>query len=408
MCNDEQELTGAVEKLRIDAEPRPEHRDALRRRMLAAFQETQPSAAGPARAGRARGTWRSLMHIRLMQASAAAIAAACLVAAIVLWPGGKAGVALAEVRRSVEQARTACFQLSWYRDGQAEASGPAKWREPGLLRWEVPGAVTIYHWNEGKFLTLMTEAKTAHAATIEEMENPYHRDWIRNLKESIGSDSAEEVGHKEIAGREARGWRFKDDDGTCTVWADAETGQLLRADFESGNSRMVMTEFVLNQPLDEDTFSLTPPAGYSITRAEFRRSEPSEKDLVLLLRVWAMGNGDVFPDKLDPAAFSAAAAKVNWSRLGIRSQQEGQEASNAISRAFWLMYTLHERTYVGGGVKLGDAAKPILWHRPKGKQTYRVIYGDLSVKDVAPEDLPKKSAAGTGEADGAEPGPGGG
>ena len=45
--------------------------------------------------------------------------------------------------------------------------------------------------------------------------------------------------------------------------------------------------------------------------------------------------------------------------------------------------------YVGNGVKLGNAESPICWYRPDDSETYRVIYGDLSVKDVAPEDLPK-------------------
>jgi hypothetical protein len=45
--------------------------------------------------------------------------------------------------------------------------------------------------------------------------------------------------------------------------------------------------------------------------------------------------------------------------------------------------------YAGNGVKLGEADKAIFWYRPEGSETYRVIYGDLSVKDVAQENLPK-------------------
>ena len=45
--------------------------------------------------------------------------------------------------------------------------------------------------------------------------------------------------------------------------------------------------------------------------------------------------------------------------------------------------------YAGTGVKLGDAETAILWYRPQGSHTYHVIYGDLSIADVAPEDLPK-------------------
>ena len=44
--------------------------------------------------------------------------------------------------------------------------------------------------------------------------------------------------------------------------------------------------------------------------------------------------------------------------------------------------------YVGEGAKLGDSESPVLWWQPKSADTYRVVYGDLSVKDVAPEDLP--------------------
>jgi len=45
--------------------------------------------------------------------------------------------------------------------------------------------------------------------------------------------------------------------------------------------------------------------------------------------------------------------------------------------------------YVGKGVEFGDANTAVFLYRPKGSKTYRVIYGDLSVKDVAPDNLPK-------------------
>jgi hypothetical protein len=45
--------------------------------------------------------------------------------------------------------------------------------------------------------------------------------------------------------------------------------------------------------------------------------------------------------------------------------------------------------YRGQGVKLGEADKAIFWYRPKDSATYRVIYGDLHVEDVAPANLPE-------------------
>jgi len=44
--------------------------------------------------------------------------------------------------------------------------------------------------------------------------------------------------------------------------------------------------------------------------------------------------------------------------------------------------------YAGKDVKFGDADTAIFWYRPQGSATYRVIYGDLHVADVAPENLP--------------------
>ena len=46
-----------------------------------------------------------------------------------------------------------------------------------------------------------------------------------------------------------------------------------------------------------------------------------------------------------------------------------------------------EWDYVGKGVKLGQADEPVFWHRPAGSEKCRVIYGDLSIKEVSPEML---------------------
>jgi hypothetical protein len=45
--------------------------------------------------------------------------------------------------------------------------------------------------------------------------------------------------------------------------------------------------------------------------------------------------------------------------------------------------------YVGEDVKLGDANTPVCWWKAPSSKTYRVVYGDLSIRDVKPDDLPK-------------------
>jgi hypothetical protein len=44
--------------------------------------------------------------------------------------------------------------------------------------------------------------------------------------------------------------------------------------------------------------------------------------------------------------------------------------------------------YLGKGVRLGDGDRIVCWYRLKDSPMYRVVYGDLSARDVLPEDLP--------------------
>jgi hypothetical protein len=77
----------------------------------------------------------------------------------------------------------------------------------------------------------------------------------------------------------------------------------------------------------------------------------------------------------------ADAARLDW------SQEEGHRST--LGCAF--IEQLPEGSdyqYVGEDVQFGDAEKAVCWYKPIGSRTYRVVYGDLSVRDVAPEDLP--------------------
>ena len=74
------------------------------------------------------------------------------------------------------------------------------------------------------------------------------------------------------------------------------------------------------------------------------------------------------------------------------SEQKGTEICMSFAKGMLFHQILESQgqwKYAGAGVKLGDANTAIFWYQPKDSATYRVIYGDLSVKDVAPENLPK-------------------
>jgi hypothetical protein len=45
--------------------------------------------------------------------------------------------------------------------------------------------------------------------------------------------------------------------------------------------------------------------------------------------------------------------------------------------------------YAGTGVTLGESSKAICWWKPKDSATYRVVYGDMKMKDLSPSDVGK-------------------
>ena len=44
--------------------------------------------------------------------------------------------------------------------------------------------------------------------------------------------------------------------------------------------------------------------------------------------------------------------------------------------------------YLGKGVRLGNGDRIVCWYKLKSTGTYRAVYGDLTVNDVTPADLP--------------------
>ena len=143
----------------------------------------------------------------------------------------------------------------------------------------------------------------------------------------------------------------------------------------------------------------------------------TEKDMVEHLRLMAEYYNNLFPDRYDQAASEfdkvvrgravpawlptneeAEAVERKPERYRTPAQKKMGEAT---LHYIWsglnlgpFRHFIRDHTvegtwqYLGKGVKLGDKNAIVCWYKLKGAITYRVVYGDLSVKDVAPEDLP--------------------
>jgi hypothetical protein len=60
-----------------------------------------------------------------------------------------------------------------------------------------------------------------------------------------------------------------------------------------------------------------------------------------------------------------------------------------------LLTSQNDSHYVGAGVKLGTPDRPIFWYKPSGADKYRVIYADLSIKEMSADEVKKLPGSGS-------------
>lgn len=234
-----------------------------------------------------------------------------------------------------------------------------------------------------------------------------------------------ELGPREIDGRRVCGLRVALDDREADFWIDTQSRQIVRfleptaAEYDPENDPVakkpvhpdseadaqeikgwMWTDIVYDVPLDEAQYVLTPPADYEVKRIKFRR--PTEKDLVEWLEVFAHVRGGTFPDNENPPLSEGdeftklndkpADQRTTWEEKYLReSIREDDIPIKGGNRSVVVLFRFKYRDtwhYHGKGVKLGKANSAVCWYRPEGSKLYRVIYGDLSVRDVRQEDLP--------------------
>jgi hypothetical protein len=242
-----------------------------------------------------------------------------------------------------------------------------------------------------------------------------------------------------------------------TLWADPQTARPIRIEvgmeMGAGGTVLVMSNFCYDVDLDPSLFSLDPPEGYMFQTMEM--TMPVEADLFTTLRAIAEHNNGMFPAKLamteevmkalmpphNPAmnadmtaAAEAAMRKIIEKHGGEEAMKarygkdkkfppeimaeitaEAQKATKSITQkqsqedmktrlplqqkllqgvTFYMMLkSANDPHYVGGGVKLGTPDCPILWYKPTDADKYRVIYADLSVKDLTADEVKQLPAA---------------
>jgi outer membrane lipoprotein-sorting protein len=396
MFKDESEFRKIVNQLKIDTGPNPKHHENLRRQVLSVFNEIgQQSSSRIIVFQKLR---RTIMKSPVTKIAAAAVIIIAVLIGLHFFSDSISitSTAYAEV---VERLRNA-LTMTYTSNGTTEIE--IAFKKPGYMRTTMPGDyVTVIDWTQGKGLsTLPTRKQFIEMEMSNLPHNPAQQQFniIEKLR-TLPERADEELGTREIDSRVLQGFRVTEEDVINTVWIDPQTHDLVRVETEFINApgmNVVMTDFQFDVELDDSLFSLTPPEGYTRLEVQADVSGVTEQDLIEYLRAWSSWTKDgTFPPTLNPMELQKVSMEMEQQgKFGDGQTSEQQRKRDAMTMYRGIMFLTQlpvesNWRYTGEDVKFGDANSAIFWYRPKGSETYRVIYGDLSVKDVEHENLPK-------------------
>ncbi len=263
-----------------------------------------------------------------------------------------------------------------------------------------PEAVSVIDLQDGRILVMDKSKKEAQYITLKGLPSmSNYLDHLKNIFVTLQESphfTTEDLGVQQVDGREAVGFRAKHPKIDIVLWADAKTGLPIRIESKEGQLDVVCKNMQFDVPIGEEMFSMEPPEGYKLEAqtTELDLFGSTEADFIEGMRVMAETYGDgQFPDGVGVDDFQkqVPAVRKKSEELNLSSEEE---TALGVKIQKWLMFTRNYQGegkwyYRGKGVKLGEADKAIFWYRPKGSTTYRVIYGDLHVEDVARENLPE-------------------
>jgi outer membrane lipoprotein-sorting protein len=367
-----------------------------------------------------RGRIRSMRSTSKIAVAAAAL---IVVGGLLAWlaPGRGTALAFADVAKAFADIRTATCMVSSeleVAEGKKTTSGRSMYMAPSRERSELTGidgstTVFIMDRQKGKAISLLPEKKMAMVFQIENVPPDRTVNYIEHVRKLISdarrgqADRVDSLGRQTIDGRELVGFRLRRLDGETNIWAEPETARPVRVEFIHPKTRTVMRDFRINVPMKESLFNMEIPEGYAtIAQVSMDGSMPTVKDLARSLGFAAEQNGGVFPAELlgvngiEGVMFKAVHAKYGPGESSAKLKAI-TEFSAKLTRGMAFVRDLsreNDMHYAGKGVKLNTPNRPIFWYKPTGKDRYQMIYADLSVKEVAPSELPEDLKSPGGDA----------
>jgi outer membrane lipoprotein-sorting protein len=347
------------------------------------------------------------------------VAAAVIIFAVGSWGLlGTGHVSFAEILENVQNAGTVSYKVTFYSSGEVVCTAQVMAMGADHMRLVTEdGKAQVMDIRQRRWLTV---GATENRAILRNVAKDFSReayDPLASLRRAHKSDG-EFAGQEELDGKLIDVFEVRTKDRTMTVWVDAEVELPVRIEIAGssteettdslGMTEAVLSDFDWDADLDESLFALTVPPGYVLVQHDPEAS--TEEDLIDLLRLVAKLSDDTFPGDLNRTAVDYTIheylkekgflieAKVG----GVRSLETTEEfgplaglVTHVRDRGLNFVQRVTdaggEWYYGGKGVKLGDSDSPVCWWRGLGSTTYRVAYGDLSVKELYADELPPVS-----------------
>jgi len=306
------------------------------------------------------------------------------------------GTAWAKVSQIVLEAKTTTFNV-------VIGNGPAVFctaSEKRLKQELSSGVEAIFDYDKNKILILNPNDKTAMNVDLSGLPI-MPSNLFGNLKSTIEilrecpDTIVKRLGERQINNEQAAGIHiYLDESIDIKIWYNTKDNMpaLIMAENMIGHTGVVFSNFNFDVIVDESVFNLDIPENYTeIESAKMDFKNLAEQDLTEGLRAWAGLMENKFPEKLDLTIIQENYKTIEQ-KLNEKGLTDIEKALMVIKIMRALMFIRQIQTdwyYHGDGVKLNDINNPIFWYRPGESKTYRVIYGDLHIANIDPENLPK-------------------
>lgn len=327
------------------------------------------------------------MHFAVKMASVMVLSLASIATAVEL--------TFDEVIKAAKGVKSYQYKETQFPEDHPPVTNRFFFKEPGIARIEYyNGTICIDARVRNKILIIDPNRKAVQLLIPLKDRPPYRietdgssilAERIRGWEKLFGK--SKNLGQTIIDDRKAVKFQLSGKNGKITLWIDPETKLPFKAETwvcredpfgpSTSEEKRVLFDYVYNPKFDDSLFSLTPPDGYKVEEQEVMMSLPTEKDFIQGLKVSVESNKNQFPDEL-----------TRMNLMEFVGRENEKHMMYMLNFARQQHFDQHDWRYVGQGVKLGEKDKPVYWYQPETGKPYRVVYGDLSVRDVPKDRLP--------------------